>query len=259
MHECDYYLELCSALLDGELAADRAIVVRDHLEQCDSCRCSYNDMKAAAGVVRLAFSSVRAPASLRASLGPILDANPSAVERPSARRRARWKLVFAPAAAVAAVILLTLTNRPPVPLETLDSRIVLSSSARVFTTPEATVDATGAETGVSVQPVNLKPMGLSFAGGGKASCGGCPGAYMAFKDSSGRHITVFELCTKQRRLPPGERAPSSQIEAATLTGRDGTHLVFWPQDGVLFVVATDISAEHALRASEIVSSQIQSD
>lgn len=257
MTDCDHYRELASAMVDGELDEDLAASTRDHLNICPPCGRAYLEMSACAGALRSAVSSVAAPDRLRSTLCDMLEANPPQKDRPVVRRRASWRLMWGPALAVSAVLLVVLTRIPTVPLEDLHTHDA-PAAMNSFPSPHAAARHLEAATGVPVRPVSLQEMDLSFKGGGGTSCGSCPGAYMAFRDKAGRFLTVYELSTAGRPLPAGESVPLSGVQASRIKCSSGCDMVFWPQRGLLIVVCTDLPQEHAMRASSLVFRQIRS-
>jgi anti-sigma factor (TIGR02949 family) len=121
--ECDHVVAMLSEYVDGELVRDDVLVVRSHVEACESCA---HELALTQSLVTAAAASfaVEAPVELRARImaATVESATPLqklAEKVVTALRPARAALVGATAVAAAAVILMVgRPNNPPAGVDT---------------------------------------------------------------------------------------------------------------------------------------------
>ena len=101
MLDCDQALELISAKLDGELAADEASRLDAHLKTCPGCRALLSDLQAIHGAMP---GPLDVPADLSARIMEQVRRE-KVTPMPFPKKRIRWK-ALASAAAVLALVLL---------------------------------------------------------------------------------------------------------------------------------------------------------
>jgi len=263
MNECESFQELISARVDGELAPESDSRLVEHVSACRTCRAEYELMLQMKTSVGAAMAAVTCPDSLRRSIEAALD--PSDTERREQhqiRRRPApwWQFAWAPAAAAAGLVLLFIGRPAYVPIHQLPALENNRAATAVATaSPRDAAARLGSETGLPIRPVELSALGMRFDSAGKADVGGCRAGYFTFVTPEGSRITVFEICPNKRTLPEGaglERYTSAE-GARLVKAADGCNIVFWPQNGMVIAICSEMPVESIAGASSLVSSQLQ--
>lgn len=104
MKECEYYQQLVSRLLDGDLTADEDAELREHIRRCPDCRRMYDVFSQIGGAMR-GDGMLQPPAALAPGVMDRIAAHsrPAPVPAPATHRLRSWKKLAAAACFVALV------------------------------------------------------------------------------------------------------------------------------------------------------------
>lgn len=259
MRDCSEYAELASVYVDGELTSSEAEPLLEHLESCTHCQMVLASFSRIREETRLAIAGVRCPDRLRATISDSLDheREAQAVQRP--RRRQWWQMSWAPAAAAAVFLFLFLLRPAYVPLQTLPDSVRDGGPVQVQRmTPPQLVNASR-EHGLKVRPVDLNAMGMSMKDSGITSVGGCKAAYFTWADTRGSHVTVFQICPDERKVPAGADLSRYDCTGRLVKTSSGENIVFWNRDGQLVAICSEMPVRRLVEVGRAVSGQLHLD
>jgi len=259
MGDCASIQESISALVDGELSGEELEETLRHVEECGQCAAVRAEMVRLRAVAQVALASTVCPSSLRRSVSRALHAAERERREPAPAARA-LRFVWAPAA-LAATLLLLFTGRPGyVPLHELPSLEQRNSLQKVaISSPADAAQALREELGIGVRPVELARMGLRFESAGRASLGGCKGAYFTFVSPEGQRLTVFEICPQGKAVPSGRSARRYDLpdQWQILRSADGKDILFLkPPRGLVVAICSDMPLRKAADAGRLVGEQL---
>jgi anti-sigma factor RsiW len=223
---------------DGELDAAEAAQLESHVHGCPQCQAELRRLEVARSALRERFAGVRAPQSLRASIGRALDAQEQPLTRPARAAGAPWRRPFwlgmlggiggsAIAAALAFLLLLT-------PQGSLLDQLV---TAHVHSLTPGRLIAVVSTDRHTVKPwfagrTDVSPVVLDFADQGYRLVGGRTDtidrqrAAVVVYQHGAHFINVFSW-----RSPAG--APPAD------TTRSGYHLGFWKTGDLVYCAVSD--------------------
>lgn len=255
MRGCRDCAELLSAGIDGELSPAEMDEMQAHLSQCASCRAEHLALAEAAAVVAQAVRSVRCPETLKASVQTLLDkaAPPPDPITPRARW---WQLVWAPAAAAALILLLTLLPST-IPVASMNEPLHLTSRDLARTDPATAASQLSSMLGFSVGALSFHPEGMALRAAGPININGAKGAYFYFGDAAGRQMCIYQVALEYRRTPRGTDLTRYGINAQLVAGDEGCTHIYWPQNHLLIVVCThNFSLDDTIRISKSTAEQL---
>jgi len=240
MGDCASIQESISALVDGELSGEELEETLRHVEECGQCAAVRAEMVRLRAVAQVALASTVCPSSLRRSVSRALHAAERERREPAPAASA-LRFVWAPAALAA----------------TLEQRNSLQKVA--ISSPADAAQALREELGIGVRPVELARMGLRFESAGRASLGGCKGAYFTFVSPEGQRLTVFEICPQGKAVPSGRSARRYDLpdQWQILRSADGKDILFLkPPRGLVVAICSDMPLQKAADAGRLIGEQL---
>ncbi|MBM4270059.1 MAG: hypothetical protein FJ144_26235 [Deltaproteobacteria bacterium] len=261
MSQSSHPTEMIQDLLDGRLGDEARRIVEAHVDGCELCQ---RDL-AAIGWVKQTLQTHRDALELPAGLDERVSEALSRVDEETASERRPSPRSLTRRTALAAGVALALTGvavallgrgrgRKPA---LVPDEIALDYRRFVETKPPlglATADPKALEEFFASRGIDFKTrvfdlgmMGFHLLGGTVHEVAGQPSALFVYRTDSGRIVICQMFPGRIDDLPAGVEIRQEKGIEFRIFDRGGVTMVFWPEGGVVCVLAGDIAREELVQ------------
>jgi anti-sigma factor RsiW len=254
-----HYGEELQDLLDGRLAEPQRAEIEAHVAACERCRRELDALRWVKTQMPRELRDAEAPAELASRVRAALDAAPPAAKAPAVAGywgspRIRRHALIAGALAAAALLVVFLPGHEAEPLTIAvidDFRAYDEGRERLdfeSADPKA-VEAYFARNGIDF-PTHVYDLGMMnyrLAGGSVKRLDGRASAMFAYRDADNVAVVCQMYEGNVRDLPATDDVRQHNGFTFHVYRSGNTTLVFWQEDGIVCVLASDAPMETVVR------------
>ena len=235
-------------LLSGQLNASEAAAVENHLKSCEECRREYENLRLVKRIIENHLSASEIPSDLQANITKVLDQETRGPKK-------SWKALL-PYAAVLILVLAALfyflISRSNLPAEVARNFHQFQTgdlSLQLRTNDVQKMEQFYTDQGMPfhVTVFDLRMMKYELVGGSIHKLNQRKTALYVYRGENNKYLICEMYLGTPSELPKNAVVRENKGKRFYIYERNGVTAVFWPEDKVMCVLASDIDPEEIVQ------------